>query len=132
AARARCGSGRASACERWKPGVVLSRSSTSIVELAQNLGQFGLQITQVAVVCDDEVRSLRLFVLCEVAGGARLDERMTARSRALGADGLVRDHGDRLVEHVLHPGLEQQRNLDDRRRRILYGRAELRNPLADA
>src|SRR5690349_23431772 len=46
---------------------------------------------------------------------------MAPRARALAADRFVADHRDRRVEGLVHPGLEQQRDLDDARRRCGIG-----------
>ena len=86
-----------------------------------------------AVVAHHEVRSLRLLLLGQLAAGALLDGLMPPRARSRGAQGLVGDDGDRVVEDRLHAGLEQQGHLDHSggRGRLagLYLGAPLQHPL---
>ena len=86
-----------------------------------------------AVVADNEVRSLRFLLLGQLAAGALLDGGMPPLARSRGAQGLVGDDGDRVVEDRLHAGLEQQGHLDHSggggRLAGLYLGATLQHPL---
>src|SRR5690242_7879169 len=98
--------------------------------------QLLLQIGNIAIVADDEVRSLRLFVLGQLSGVTRVHSSMTSRGGSLTADVLVGHHRDRVVERGLHARLEQQRHLHHRgpRPRIALGDllAPAVHPLAHA
>ncbi len=49
---------------------------------------------------------------------------MAAGAGALGTQTLVGHHGDRVVEDLLHPGFEQQRDLHHRGGRVAHRRSE--------
>src|SRR5436190_10438693 len=101
-------------------------------QLRKHIRQLDLQLLNRPVVADDKVRFLRLFVLGQLAGRALLYQLVPPRGGTSGADFLVGDDDEGLVEHRFHPRLEQQRHLDDGGRALLHRLAEVRNPLADA
>src|SRR3954469_20542218 len=98
-------------------------------------GQRALQVLERPVVADQDVRPPRLLVLRELTRGPRLYAFVITSTGAFGSHALVRHHGDRRVEHGLHPGLEQERHLDHRgtraRVRAVLLLAPGHHPLAD-
>src|SRR4051812_43576934 len=63
----------------------------------QHCGQLRLQLLERAVIPNDEVRFLRLFVLRELPRGARFDQLLATGGGAPGANFLIGKHNDRLV-----------------------------------
>src|SRR5918997_64959 len=96
------------------PGRAPERSPDSTCHLVQHLRHLPLQIGQVAVVLHHEGRTTRLFPWGKLPPGARVDAGMASCSGALVAHRLIGDDSDGRVEARLHPGLEQQGDLDDR------------------
>ena len=79
----------------------------------KNTRQRLLQLIEGAVVADHELRSLRLFLLGQLATGARGDRRVAPLGGPALANLLVCDHRDRAVESRSHARLEEQRHLHD-------------------
>src|SRR3954468_4803665 len=102
-----------------------------LAQLLKQFRQLDLQLLNRPVVAHHEVRSLGLFVLRQLPCGPGLHQLVTAGGRALGSQVLVGDDDNRLVEHLFHSRLEQQRHLHHCRGAIIRVLAELRNPLAD-
>src|SRR4051812_27392246 len=82
-------------------------------QLLNHFRQLDLQLFKRPVVADDKVRFLRLFVLAQLTRSALGNSGMATSARALGADVLVGDDRDGLVEHGFHSSLEQERHFDD-------------------
>src|SRR5436305_8193302 len=74
----------------------------------KNFRQLLLQLLDRPVVNHGVRRTLRLFLLGELAGATLGQRLVPAASRPLGAQLLVGHHRDRGVERSLHPGLEQE------------------------
>src|SRR5687768_15763314 len=84
-----------------------------VAELRDDLRYACVEVLERAVVDDHVRRSLSLLVLGELASGPALQRGEVASPLARVAQLVVRDHRDDGVEHILHPGLEEQRHLDD-------------------
>src|SRR3954467_7654081 len=112
--------------------LLVALAAAILSQLLKHFRQLGLQLLNRPVVADDEIRSLGLFVLGQLPCGPCLDQLVSARRSAPGANLLFGHDGDRPVEHRFHSRLEQQRPLHDRRGLILRTFAEFRNPPAHA
>src|SRR4051795_11690716 len=74
-----------------------------LIQLRKQFRQLDLQLFNRPVVAHDVVRFLGLFVLTQLPRRPRLDQLVPARGSAPGADVLVGDDSDGLVEHGFHP-----------------------------
>src|SRR5215211_747038 len=83
-------------------------------QLADESDDLRIQLGEATVVRDHVRGTCRLLLLAQLAGGASVEPREPAADGPLLAELAPGDHADDGVEQLLHPGLEQERHLDDR------------------